>query len=325
MILDRQPVAAAGNLAAAAVRRIVLTPGPATGALPAATGMGHWPSFRGREASGVSRWAEPARALESGHRRKHLVEDADPRARALEPDRVGRRDLRDQRHQQPQRCDVQTRPLRRRRCIRGSLGASLDAVRHRQDAPERSAGSAPRRKARRGTSGTSSRRMRAPRRPPTAASWWRGLDRRALCVRCQRRPALVGRSRPRRHGRVTTFRRIEWGPASSPIIWNGLVIVQCDTQADSFLLALNSATGKTVWKTDRNELPSWGTPTIVNTPSGPELVTNASNFVRGYDPKTGKSSGNSAAARRSRRRHRSLRTASTSSPAAAHRNARCSR
>ena len=25
----------------------------------------------------------------------------------------------------------------------------------------------------------------------------------------------------------------EWGPASSPIIWNGLVIVQCDTQTDS--------------------------------------------------------------------------------------------
>ena len=36
----------------------------------------------------------------------------------------------------------------------------------------------------------------------------------------------------------TTFPSYEWGPASSPIIWNGLVIVQCDTQADSFLLAL---------------------------------------------------------------------------------------
>ncbi len=79
----------------------------------------------------------------------------------------------------------------------------------------------------------------------------------------------------------------EWGPASSPIIWNGLVIIQCDTQADSFLLALNAETGETVWKTDRQELPSWGTPTIVNTIAGPELVTNASNFVRGYDPKTG--------------------------------------
>ena len=80
----------------------------------------------------------------------------------------------------------------------------------------------------------------------------------------------------------------EWGPASSPIIWNGLVIVQCDTQTDSFLLALNAETGETVWKTDRQELPSWGTPTIVTTTAGPELVTNASNFVRGYDPKTGR-------------------------------------
>jgi outer membrane protein assembly factor BamB len=80
----------------------------------------------------------------------------------------------------------------------------------------------------------------------------------------------------------------EWGPASSPIIWNGLVIVQCDTQTDSFLLALNAETGETVWKTARQELPSWGTPTIVDTTAGPELITNASNFVRGYDPKTGR-------------------------------------
>ena len=84
---------------------------------------------------------------------------------------------------------------------------------------------------------------------------------------------------------IPTF---EWGPASSPILWNGLVIVQCDTQADSFLVALDAATGKTVWKTDRQELPSWGTPTVVTTAAGPELVTNASNFVRGYDPRTGK-------------------------------------
>jgi outer membrane protein assembly factor BamB len=80
----------------------------------------------------------------------------------------------------------------------------------------------------------------------------------------------------------------EWGPASSPIIWNNLVILQVDTQADSFLLALDAATGKTVWKTDRQELPSWGTPTIANTSAGPVLVTNASNYIRGYDPKTGK-------------------------------------
>src|SRR5262249_61131179 len=80
----------------------------------------------------------------------------------------------------------------------------------------------------------------------------------------------------------------EWGPASSPIIWNDLVILQCDTQADSFLLALDAATGKTVWKTDRDEMPSWGTPTVATTANGPQLVANASNFIRGYDPRTGK-------------------------------------
>jgi outer membrane protein assembly factor BamB len=79
----------------------------------------------------------------------------------------------------------------------------------------------------------------------------------------------------------------EWGPASSPIIWNGLVILQCDTQTDSFLLALDALTGKTVWKVEREELPSWGTPTVALTATGPQLVTNASNYIRGYDALTG--------------------------------------
>jgi hypothetical protein len=81
----------------------------------------------------------------------------------------------------------------------------------------------------------------------------------------------------------------EWGTASSPIIYKNLVIVQCDTQNESFLLAADVATGRTVWKTVRKELPSWGTPTVYIPPAGgrPELVTNASNYIRGYDPETG--------------------------------------
>jgi outer membrane protein assembly factor BamB len=79
----------------------------------------------------------------------------------------------------------------------------------------------------------------------------------------------------------------EWGPASSPIIWNGLVLLQCDTQADSFVLALDAATGRTIWKTDRQELPSWGTPTVMTFGNQAELVTNAANYIRGYDARTG--------------------------------------
>ncbi|HET7696012.1 MAG TPA: PQQ-binding-like beta-propeller repeat protein [Vicinamibacterales bacterium] len=84
---------------------------------------------------------------------------------------------------------------------------------------------------------------------------------------------------------IPTF---EWGTASSPVIWNGLVILQVDTQADSFLIAVKAETGETVWKTAREELPSWGTPTVAETAAGPVLVTNASNFIRGYDPRTGR-------------------------------------
>ena len=81
----------------------------------------------------------------------------------------------------------------------------------------------------------------------------------------------------------------EWGTASSPIIYRDLVIVQCDTQHESFVMALDIATGRTVWKTVRTELPSWGTPTVYlpSKDGRPELVTNSPNFVRGYDPDTG--------------------------------------
>ena len=81
----------------------------------------------------------------------------------------------------------------------------------------------------------------------------------------------------------------EWGTASSPIIYKDLVIVQCDTQKESFVMASDIRTGKTVWKTVRQELPSWGTPTVYLPPAGgaAELITNASNYVRGYDPDTG--------------------------------------
>lgn len=79
----------------------------------------------------------------------------------------------------------------------------------------------------------------------------------------------------------------EWGGASSPIIHAGKVIVQCDQQKGSFLIAVDLKTGQTVWKTTRDELPSWGTPTVYPGKTRAELVTNGSNFIRGYDPATG--------------------------------------
>jgi len=89
----------------------------------------------------------------------------------------------------------------------------------------------------------------------------------------------------------------EWGIGSSPIIYKNLVIVQCDIQRNSFLAAFDTETGREVWRTRRDEIPSWSTPTIFEADGRAELVTQATTFTRGYDPMTGrelwKYSGNS--------------------------------
>jgi outer membrane protein assembly factor BamB len=80
----------------------------------------------------------------------------------------------------------------------------------------------------------------------------------------------------------------EWGVGSSPIIWKNLVIVQCDIQKDSFIAAFDVATGAPVWRTSREEIPSWSTPTVFEADGHAELVTQATTFIRGYDPASGK-------------------------------------
>lgn len=81
---------------------------------------------------------------------------------------------------------------------------------------------------------------------------------------------------------------VQWGYASSPIIYNNLVIVQCDAHAQSFLAAFDLKDGKRVWNVERGEMPSWNTPTIYRGKSRDELITNAPKHIRGYDPLTGK-------------------------------------
>lgn len=79
-----------------------------------------------------------------------------------------------------------------------------------------------------------------------------------------------------------------WGHASSPVIFGDLVIVQADGHAQSFIAAFELRSGKQVWRTERNEITSWTTPTINATGKRTELVANGGRYIRGYDPLTGK-------------------------------------
>jgi outer membrane protein assembly factor BamB len=79
----------------------------------------------------------------------------------------------------------------------------------------------------------------------------------------------------------------QWGHASSPVIYNDLVIVQADIYKDSFIAAYRLSDGKQAWKTGRESIPSWGSPTIYQGEKRHELITNG-NTIKGYDPATGK-------------------------------------
>jgi outer membrane protein assembly factor BamB len=80
----------------------------------------------------------------------------------------------------------------------------------------------------------------------------------------------------------------EWGFSASPVIHEDRVILQCDLSRDSFIAAYSLADGSQIWTTPRDEIPSWSSPTIWKNAKRTEIVTNASQYARGYDPATGK-------------------------------------
>jgi outer membrane protein assembly factor BamB len=66
------------------------------------------------------------------------------------------------------------------------------------------------------------------------------------------------------------------------------VIIQADVQKDSYIAAYYLKNGKLAWKTSRDEISSWGTPTVYLGKNRAELIANGSKAIRGYDPLTGK-------------------------------------
>jgi outer membrane protein assembly factor BamB len=80
----------------------------------------------------------------------------------------------------------------------------------------------------------------------------------------------------------------EWEFASSPIIYDGRVIIQCDVMENSFLAAYDVRTGKELWKAERDEYPGWCTPNIYTNSGKTFVVVNGYKHRGGYDFETGK-------------------------------------
>src|SRR5690242_11005831 len=89
-----------------------------------------------------------------------------------------------------------------------------------------------------------------------------------------------------------------WGNASSPVLSGDLAILWCGPGERQFLLAVDKATGRTVWEhaepggnaghDSKNWRGSWSTPAIAKIDGHDELILPVPEKLKGFDPKTGR-------------------------------------
>lgn len=81
---------------------------------------------------------------------------------------------------------------------------------------------------------------------------------------------------------------VQWGFGSSPIIYRDKVIALCDVNNQSFIAALNVETGEEIWRTRRDENPTWGTPTVHEGTDRIQVIVNGYKHIGAYEVETGK-------------------------------------
>jgi outer membrane protein assembly factor BamB len=79
-----------------------------------------------------------------------------------------------------------------------------------------------------------------------------------------------------------------FGEGSSPTLYGDAIIVNWDHEGESFIIALDKHTGKTLWKQPREEKTSWSTPLVVEVEGKPQVVVAATSKIRSYDLASGK-------------------------------------
>ena len=96
------------------------------------------------------------------------------------------------------------------------------------------------------------------------------------------------------HGRLQWKRdlgdmrtRFGWGEAASPVLAGERLVVNWDHEDDSFIVVLNTKTGETIWRAERDEPTSWATPLVVGHQGRVQVIANATNRVRSYDLDSG--------------------------------------
>jgi outer membrane protein assembly factor BamB len=81
--------------------------------------------------------------------------------------------------------------------------------------------------------------------------------------------------------------RNRWGMGASPMLADGLLLVQVDHWSQSYLLGVDPASGGNRWKTDRDASVNWSSPLALKLQDHTQLVVLGTYRAMGYDAATG--------------------------------------
>lgn len=79
----------------------------------------------------------------------------------------------------------------------------------------------------------------------------------------------------------------QWETGSSPVLHDNVVVVQADVQKGSFLAAFDAKDGRELWRTKREDVPTWSTPTVHEVGGRTQLIVNGMRHIGAYDFQTG--------------------------------------
>ena len=86
---------------------------------------------------------------------------------------------------------------------------------------------------------------------------------------------------------IKMSKRNSFGEGSSPGVVDHAVVVVCDHEGQSEILAFDKLTGAPLWKKARDESSAWPTPVGAKVNGKWQVITNSTNATRAYDLETG--------------------------------------
>ncbi len=92
-------------------------------------------------------------------------------------------------------------------------------------------------------------------------------------------------------GQIVWTRELEYdhrhGPGGSPVIWNDLLIVNCDGPDVQYTIALDKETGQQRWRADHHGQQAYSTPILIRVGAADQLITSQGEAVIAYAPQDG--------------------------------------